>query len=292
MNRIELNKNNKRITFFGSNNVIESDKNIIDNLPLTGNESNDRILIQKCIDNNNLKSEILYEGNTIYSFKKIVKEYRNLQKNGTLDKLTNKMYLFFTNACGDIAHYNINGFRDYYNNSLENLESKLLGRDTFIPRWCSDLDRIFKELKIGKYYVEREYINLNIVPINKLKPVIEDLGWKVKQTCGFWNFEQRESSQFPFKFSISTANNKATDIIDGLKYYYDNFDKDGYIRQLIELDEGHEFSVSNIVHDVETNLRLLSRLINEINYRCKNEALILSSYENDKNYDLDLELER
>lgn len=292
MNRIELNKNNKRITFFGSNNVIESDKNIIDNLPLTGNESNDRILIQKCIDNNNLKSEILYEGNTIYSFKKIVKEYRNLQKNGTLDKLTNKMYLFFTNACGDIAHYNINGFRDYYNNSLENLESKLLGRDTFIPRWCSDLDRIFKELKIGKYYVEREYINLNIVPINKLKPIIEDLGWKVKQTCGFWNFEQRESSQFPFKFSISTANNKATDIIGGLKYYYDNFDKDGYIRQLIELDEGHEFSVSDIVHDVETNLRLLSRLINEINYRCKNEALILSSYENDKNYDLDLELER
>ncbi len=292
MNRIELNKNNKRITFFGSNNVIESDKNIIDNLPLTGNESNDRILIQKCIDNNNLKSEILYEGNTIYSFKKIVKEYRNLQKNGTLDKLTNKMYLFFTNACGDIAHYNINGFRDYYNNSLENLESKLLGRDTFIPRWCSDLDRIFKELKIGKYYVEREYINLNIVPINKLKPIIEDLGWKVKQTCGFWNFEQRESSQFPFKFSISTANNKATDIIDGLKYYYDKFDKDGYIRQLIELDEGHEFSVSDIVHDVETNLRLLSRLINEINYRCKNEALILSSYENDKNYDLDLELER
>lgn len=292
MNRIELNKNNKRITFFGSNNVIESDKNIIDNLPLTGNESNDRILIQKCIDNNNLKSEILYEGNTIYSFKKIVKEYRNLQKNGTLDKLTNKMYLFFTNACGDIAHYNINGFRDYYNNSLENLESKLLGRDTFIPRWCSDLDRIFKELKIGKYYVEREYINLNIVPINKLKPIIEDLGWKVKQTCEFWNFEQIESSQFPFKFSISTANNKATDIIDGLKYYYDNFDKDEYIRQLIELDEGHEFSVSDIVHDVETNLRLLSRLINEINYRCKNEALILSSYENDKNYDLDLELER
>lgn len=133
---------------------------------------------------------------------------------------------------------------------------------------------------------------MNIVPINKLKPIIEDLGWKVKQTCGFWNFEQRESSQFPFKFSISTVNNKATDIIDGLKYYYDNFDKDGYIRQLIELDEGHEFSVSDIVHDVETNLRLLSRLINEINYRCKNEALILSSYENDKNYDLDLELER
>ena len=61
---------------------------------------------------------------------------------------------------------------------------------------------------------------------------------------------------------------------------------------MIELDEGHELNVSDIVHDVEANVRLLSRLINEINYRCKNEALILSSYENDKNSDLDLELER
>ena len=88
----------------------------------------------------------------------------------------------------------------------------------------------------------------------------------MKQTCEFWNFEQKESSKFPFKFSISTVNNKTTDIIDGLKYYYDHFDKDGYIRQLIELDEGHELNVSDIVHDVEANVRLLSRLINEINY--------------------------
>ena len=62
MNHIELNKNNKRITFYGSNSVIESDKNTIDKLPLTGDEVSDRLLIQKCIDDNNLKSSILYDG--------------------------------------------------------------------------------------------------------------------------------------------------------------------------------------------------------------------------------------
>lgn len=292
MNHIELNKNNKRITFYGSNSVIESDKNTIDKLPLTGDEASDRLLIQKCIDDNNLKSSILYDGNTVYSFKKIVKEYRNLQKSGSLEKLTDKMYHFFTNACGDIAHYNVNGFKGYYNNSLRNLESQLLNRDTFIPRWHSDLDRIFKELKIGKYYSERENVDLDIVPINKLKPIIEELGWKVKPTFGFWDFEQKEQSKFPFKFSIITSNNKATDVTDGLKYYYNYFDKDRYIRELIELDEDHESNVSDIVHDIERNMGLLSKLVNEINYRCRNEALILSSYENDKNYDLDLELER
>ncbi|MBQ6324296.1 MAG: hypothetical protein IJI22_05650 [Bacilli bacterium] len=292
MNHIELNKNNKRITFYGSNSVIDFDKNMIDNLPLTGDEANDRLLIQKCIDDNNLKSSILYDGNTVYSFKKIVKEYRDLQKTGTLDKLTEKMYHFFTNACGDIAHYNINGFKGYYNNSLRNLESSLLSRDTFIPRWHSDLDKIFKELKIGKYYDEREYVDLDIVPINKLKPIVEELGWNVKQKYGFWDFEQKGQSKFPFKFSITTTDNKATEVTDGLKYYYNYFDKDGYIRQLIELDESHELNVSDIVHDVEYNMGLLSRLVNEITYRCKNEALILSGYENNKNYDLDLELER
>jgi len=92
LNHIELNKNNKKITFYGSNSVIESDKNTIDKLPLTGDEASDRLLIQKCIDDNNLKSSILYDGNTVYSFKKIVKEYRNLQKSGSLEKLTDKMY--------------------------------------------------------------------------------------------------------------------------------------------------------------------------------------------------------
>ena len=69
------------------------------------------------------------------------------------------MYHFFTNACGDIAHYNIDCFKEYYNYSIQNLEKELLSKDTYIPSWQTDLNLIFKELKIGKYYLERDNIN-------------------------------------------------------------------------------------------------------------------------------------
>lgn len=85
MENIELNINGKRIKLYGGNAIINSEKQIIEKLELTGNESVDRLLIQKCIDDNKLKSDILYDGNTVYPFEKIVKAYRRLQKSGSLE---------------------------------------------------------------------------------------------------------------------------------------------------------------------------------------------------------------
>ena len=79
MNNVELNINGKRINIYGSNAIIQNEKQIIENLELTGNESADRLIIQQCIDDNKLKSDILYDGNTVYPFEKIVKAYRKLQ---------------------------------------------------------------------------------------------------------------------------------------------------------------------------------------------------------------------
>ena len=126
MNNIELTKNGKRIRLCGSKSVLEEEKSIIDNLPLTGEEGKDRLIIQQCIDEKKLKSNILYDGNTVYPFNKIVNEYRKLQKDGTLTKMTERMYNFFHNNCGDISHYNIGGYRAYYNNSLKQLEKALI----------------------------------------------------------------------------------------------------------------------------------------------------------------------
>lgn len=94
MNNVELNINGKRINIYGSNAIIQNEKQIIENLELTGNESADRLIIQQCIDDNKMKSDILYDGNTVYPFEKIVKAYRKLQKSGTLDNLTKEMYHF------------------------------------------------------------------------------------------------------------------------------------------------------------------------------------------------------
>lgn len=134
---------------------LEDEQNIIRGLNLTGDESKDRLIIQECIDKNKIKSNVLYNGNTVYPFEKIVKEYRKLEKSGSLEDLSKRMYDFFIYACGDIAHYDISGFKIYYNFSFKCLENELLSRNIYTNRF-SDCDKIFKELKIGKYFGERE----------------------------------------------------------------------------------------------------------------------------------------
>ena len=294
MHSIEIIKNNQSITFYGNKNVLEAESLIVNNLPLIGNERKDRLLIQKCMDDNNFKSSILYNGNSIYPFKKVVQGYRALQKSGKLNNLTEVMYDFFINACGDIAHYNKTGFKDYYNNSLRSLENILLSKDSFVPQWKSDVERIFKELKICKYFNERENVDLNTVPIHKLKEIVEECGWKVEKTSTFWSFEPQQQNHFSFKFNVATKNNKAMDIINELESYYNSFDKDKYIKQLVKnMDEASdEISISDIVHDTEYNKVMLSKLIDEVSYKLQNEALILASYDSIKDYELNLEIER
>ena len=169
MNNVEVKVNGKNIKLYGSNAVIQKEKTVIEYLNLTGNEYEDRLVIQQCIDDNKLKSNISYEGNTVYPFEKTVKEYRKLQKSGTLDKMSTYMYHFFMYACNDIAHYDIGGYRCYYNNSFRRLEDELLSNNWTSSRF-TDRDKIFKELKISReYFKERDMIDIDKISINKLK---------------------------------------------------------------------------------------------------------------------------
>lgn len=180
MNNIEINIKGKIVKLYGSNSIIEKEKPIIEKMQLTGNEYADRLIIQQCIDDNKLKSDISYDGNTVYPFEKTIKEYRKLQKNGTLDNMSKYMYDFFMNACGDIAHYNIDGYKSYYNYSMKELENQLLRACVSTTRY-SDVDKIFKELKIGKkYFHTRDTINIDEVSINKLKAIIKECGWNIR----------------------------------------------------------------------------------------------------------------
>ena len=162
METMTITVKNETIRLSGKLSVIEQEAKIINELNLIGIESNDRLLIQECIDKNKLKSNILYSGNSVYSFDKIVREYRKLQKSGNLSNMTNLLYDFFMCACGDIAHYNINGYISYYDNDIRKLEQEFLKNCSCASR-LSDVDKIFKELKIGKYFKERDSINLNLL---------------------------------------------------------------------------------------------------------------------------------
>lgn len=247
MHRIEVNANGKKIRLSGSNAIIEKEKTIIENLELTGNECVDRLIIQKCIDDNKLKSSILYDGNTVYPFEKIVKAYRRLQKSGSLENLTKEMYHFFMYACGDIAHYDIGGYKCYYNFSFRELENELL-KNCWTATRFSDIDKIFKELKIGKqYFKERDFINIDNVSSKELKSIIKECRWEVNvKENNYWELS-KDFNNTTYSFDIDIQNYNTSRIMREINYISNSFNKDNYIEDVVMKRENKQPTISEIV---------------------------------------------
>lgn len=286
MNNIQLNINGKRITLYGSNAIIQKEKQIIENLNLTGNESADRLIIQKCIDKNKLKSDILYDGNTVYPFEKIVKAYRKMQKNDSLENLTKEMYDFFTNACGDIAHYSIEGFRDYYDYSLKKLEDKVL-LNSFLASWQTDVDKIFKELKIGRdYFKERESIDIDKISVNNLKSIIKDCGWEINADGnGFWKLSKNINYNITYSFNIDILNCSISRIMREISYITNSFNKENYIENMVierkEIDNPP--TISEIVTAANDIKYKLNQFSSDVLYKIRVVAEEKSSVLNQEN---------
>lgn len=274
MNSIELTKNERKITLYGTKKIIEKEQSIIDNLNFTGNEYDDRLLIQKAIDENKLKSDISYNGNTVYPFEKTVKEYRKLQKADSLTNMSKYMYDFFSKACGDIAHYDINGYRAYYDNSLRNLENEILKNHNYTPSWHSDLDKINKELKIGKYFNEREYIDIDTVSLNKLKAIIKECGWNVATKKNYWKLEKDIKFSKSFSFNIDISNKSISNIVDEIIDCYESFDNNEYMEKLIETRKksDNSLTVKQVVMIADNIKNYLSQLAKKVLYDCRLEV--------------------
>lgn len=281
------------IDLYGNNSIIQKEKSIIEKLNLTGNEDKDRLIIQQCIDECNLKSDILYNGNTVYPFKKIVKAYRRLQKGDSLENLTNEMYLFFTNVCGDIAHYSLNGYKDYYNYSIRDLENRFLSN--YIYDRCSDRNKIFKQLKIGKFFEERENINVDLLSVKDLKTIIKNCGWYVNQNDNIWTLSKETRNGLNYSFEIDVSSNKVSNVINQIQDYYDKFDVDEYIETIVKnrAEQETKPSIRSIVENAGSIKYMLSCLSDDILYKCRIESEILMDFKDkeERTYDLDLELE-
>lgn len=284
---VDVIKNNKRITIVDNYKTAPETRKLIESLDLTGNESADRLLIQKCIDDNKLKANILYEGNTIYSFNKIVKEYRKLQKNETLEQMSEIIYKFFMNVCGDIAHYNIDGYRYNYNNSFRCLENKLLSNEYLTSRF-SDVDNIFRELKIGKYYKERKDIDFNKLSLNQLKTIIEKSDWKVIQNGKDWRLQLELNPKKRFEFDVDISSGNVFNIVGSLAKYSKNFNPDEYAKEIIvsNMSDPRLISAREIVCTSDKIAAKLNELVSNLIYRCR------VAVETIKKDDLELEMER
>ncbi len=283
----ELEKCGKKITVYGSRADIDKTTSLIENLDITGNEMKDRLLIQELIDNNKLKSRISYNSNTVYSFKKIIKAYRKLQKDDSLYGMTEELYHFFMYACGDIAHYNISGYIDNYGNSIRKLENTFLKDCTFAPRY-TDVDRIFRELKIGKYYNEREAINLNNLPLKKLKNIITDCGWNVlEKNESLWELKINLNDNNVYCFDVEIGDSDVSTIIYSMIRYGINYNPDNYAEKIIKSrSKDDNSSARSIINYADMVKRKLMTLSSDILYKSRYE---IETSKNTKIYDLELE---
>ena len=287
-NHSEILKNNKRINIYGNHSTINRAVKLIENLDLNGNEASDRLTIQKCIDDNKIGATILYEGNTIYSFNKILKQYRKLQKEGSLEFLSKDMYNFFMNASRDIAHYHISRYRYYYDNSFRKLESEFLSKAHITSRF-SDVDRIFKKLKIGKYYSDLKIADLNKLSISQLKELIEKCNWNVIEKGNDWELQVKFKEKQMFVFLIEVKSRNVSTIIYSLINYAKKFNVDEYANDIIKsFDKESTIPVQEIVSSSNLIKNKLNELVDNVLYKCKVTIELMNDYNNE----VELEIER
>ena len=145
---------NKKIAIYGSAKIIADAEAILDKLDgLEGemlgyrlnNEGEIRLIIQEAIDAYNIKATILVDGNTVYPYAKIIKQYENLKKSGTLEKMTDEFYKFL-HLNFDIAHYDKNGYIYHYDNNFAVMKKAVLDK-AHTPSWHTDVQRILNHIQ-------------------------------------------------------------------------------------------------------------------------------------------------
>lgn len=185
--------------------------------------------------------------------------------------MTEYMYHFFMYACGDIAHYNIHGFRDYYDNKLTNLENELLKTNWVSTRY-SDLDKIFKEIKIGKYFEEREQINIDNISLNTLKSIIRDCGWEINiNSNGSWKICKNTIYNKEFSFNIDVLDINISSIVQQISNAKTSFNKEIYIENMVanRKETDNPLSISEIVTLSNHINSLLSQFANNVLYKSR-----------------------
>jgi len=194
------------------------------------------------------------------------------------------MYHFFMYACGDIAHYDIGGYKCYYNYSMRELEDRLLKNIGSAGRF-SDRDRIFKELKIGNYFKERDLININKISLNQLKSIIKECGWNVEVNANnYMKLSKKINNNTTYSFDIDILNADISKIIKDINYIGYSFNKDIYIENMVSdrINVDNPRTISEIVSDANDIKRMLVKLVDDVTYKSRLEAEMKQSTQ-DKN---------
>lgn len=144
----------KRIRLYGRHNQTDHGIEVLkDNLHLFKDlrQPEARLVIQDLIDVFNIRADVLFEGNGVYSFKKITNDIRKLKKQG-MKAMTHELYEFLHLCCGSIAHYNKGGWIEQYPTiahfqrffRCNEFGQRVLD---YIPAWKTDVIKIVKSIE-------------------------------------------------------------------------------------------------------------------------------------------------
>jgi len=187
-NREELGK----ITFGGSKHDVAVAFSLVLTIPelLAKPEREARLLLQDLIDEHDIKAWIMFDGNTVWSKKKIIRNLKQIIEAGTLYNgkkpsyipigsmlrmprvgeciLSDYFYSFLNLDCGSIAHYNKQGWVTEYptlDDLREFFQKNEFGKRVLhdIPDWHSDAKRIVEEIE--------KLLNINDVEYEREGPV-------------------------------------------------------------------------------------------------------------------------
>lgn len=143
-----------RVAIYGSNNnCTHAEIILLKNIPElpTLRESQARLKLQETIDTENIKADILFDGNSVWSKKKILRDIKKVKKYG-MKKLTDYLYKFLSLSCGSIAHYDKFGWIACYP-TLTDLRQFFRRNEfgqrvlNYLPVWNSDAQAIVKEVE-------------------------------------------------------------------------------------------------------------------------------------------------
>ena len=143
-----------RVAIYGNKiSIEEAEIILLKNLPQlpTLSESSARLKIQEVIDHENIRANILFDGNSVWSKKKILRDIKKVKKYG-MEKLSDYLYKFLSLTCGSIAHYDKFGWIACYP-TLSDLRQFFRTNEygqrvlIYLPVWNTDAQAIVKEVE-------------------------------------------------------------------------------------------------------------------------------------------------
>lgn len=181
-----------KITIIGSSQEVASAFSLLLTIPelLVKNECEARLLIQDLIDKHRIKATIMFDGNTVWSKDRIIRNLKQIIEAGTLYNgkkpayipigsmlrmhcvgeciLSDYFYSFLNLYCGSIAHYNKQGWVTEYP-TLEDLRA-FFQKNEYGKRVLHDIPGRFTDAKRIVEEIEK-LLNINDVEYEREDPV-------------------------------------------------------------------------------------------------------------------------